>query len=161
MKMIVKSYLNNTSLLFLVIVSNHVGNIKHQLPEFVFNVTCWAVSFTKINRSAFSSEIIEYFNKLSVCFIGLFSIVFEQNIGFIIAVETPMVLVKTSDSHCSTVIDCNCFHMEVFVRLFVYDCTAFLKSLKQYRIQKVLITRLISVASRNDFKLYSSLHCIF
>jgi hypothetical protein len=83
-------------------------------------------------------------------------ILLEQDIGFVVAVKTPVVLVEATQRHNLSVVDFYSLHMQIFERLLFYHRTLLVKPRKQVTIQKRLIAGLISIPCCYDFHLNSA-----
>ena len=112
-------------LLFFLLLLSHLSihaylssHKQTQPPKPVFNVTSICVPFLWINHYRFPSKVAINFSKLLIFF--SFLTLGEKNICFIVLIEAAMILVQGTDGEVLTVVDVDCFHVEVLVWLFVY-----------------------------------------
>jgi hypothetical protein len=113
------------------VIGNPVAEPKHKFPEGNLNVTPCGVSLIEVHSARLPLQVVKDIHKLTVRLSCLGPAhVLEPGISFVVAVERPMVLVETTQSHSLTVVHLDGFHMQVFKGLFVNDGPVVLEALK-------------------------------
>lgn len=94
------------------VVRNPVRKTEHYFPESNLNIAPRRVGLVKINRSRFSSQIVEHSDKLSVQFEACERVLESQiQVSLVVAVERPVILIETSYSHYLAIVNFYCFHV--------------------------------------------------
>lgn len=127
-------------------------NIEDKLPKCVLDVAHGrGIPFCEVNWTALFAESVEDLNELQVRFLLLVqTVAFEEQIGLVVAVKRPMILIETPDRHSPAVVHFDGLHVEVLEGLFVHLGAVRLQPREQIRVQVRLVARLVTVTRRDD-----------
>lgn len=81
----------------------------------------------------------------------------DKHVCLVIAVEAPVVLVKRTNCHESTIVDFYDLHVQVLERLFGDPGSLFLQSVEEIRVQKCFVARLVPMSGRDYLEINATL----
>ena len=139
------------------VVCNPVGDSEDKAPERALNAALRRVSLLEIYWSTLLLQVVKHLHellmRLEAPLINTSIVLLNQQVGLVVAVEAPMVLIETAQSHQAPIIDLDCLHVQELEGLLMHHCSLTLQLPKEVRVEEAFVARLIPVASRYYFNL--------